>query len=361
MSSDETLQATTTKPLSYVDWLKYEPTFDRSAAFEQYTNYLTQWYSNKGINDVSVQQQYVRNIYIELLKQISLEYSTVEEQRFLQNIQYDNDNDLDVALPFFAKKVKQIAIYYAEQRDELKTSPTRANLKGSSFGMNQLLYKQIADTISNDPDILTQLSNLSLTVSDVLKNLQIDTVELYDTSQVYYNIPSGANKDKHTTTSDKQRQQYFETNLLPDVAKTFLAEQFNNAVIDTIKAVPVTLQTGILQADSAGDEELLSNGMSLAITDIVTGTELDRLDDSAFQNYTKTGDLNILSEQLAFKTYAGTDYYYLSSGSTVTDTTSGKLFSANNAHKELLNKFHPTIATTPGNSTFSQEFLGGFF
>ena len=361
MSSDETLQATTTKPLSYVDWLKYEPTFDRSAAFEQYTNYLTQWYSNKGINDVSVQQQYVRNIYIELLKQISLEYSTVEEQRFLQNIQYDNDNDLDVALPFFAKKVKQIAIYYAEQRDELKTSSTRANLKGSSFGMNQLLYKQIADTISNDPDILTQLSNLSLTVSDVLKNLQIDTVELYDTSQVYYNIPSGANKDKHTTTSDKQRQQYFETNLLPDVAKTFLAEQFNNAVIDTIKAVPVTLQTGILQADSAGDEELLSNGMSLAITDIVTGTELDRLDDSAFQNYTKTGDLNILSEQLAFKTYAGTDYYYLSSGSTVTDTTSGKLFSANNAHKELLNKFHPTIATTPGNSTFSQEFLGGFF
>ena len=359
LSSDETLQATTSKPLSYVDWLKYEPTFDRSTAFEQYTSYLTQWYSNKGINSADMQQQYVRNIYLELLKQISIEYSTVDEQRFLKHIDLESGNDIDIALPFFAKKIKQIAIYYAEQRDEIKTSPLKANLKGSSFGLNQLLYKQIADIINNDPTILTQLSNLSLTVPEVLKNLQIDTVELYDTVQEYYNIDPTRKTD---STVGLTRSKMFNSNLLPDMSETFIPDLLENAIVELIKEVPVKLQSGIIQIDSTGEKELRTNeDMALAITDIVTGTELDRLDDSMFVNYMQTGELNLLNNKLAFQTYSGTDYYYLSSGETTNDVVSGRLFNAKKPHKELLNKFHPTIAAIPGEETFSQEYIGNFF
>jgi hypothetical protein len=360
-SSDEVLSASKAVPLTYIDWLQYETTFDKEVAFEQYSIYLTEWYANKGIDAAEVQSEYVRNLYINLLKQIALEYTTADEKRFLTNIDYDDDKDLDIALPFFAKKLKQIAIYYAEQRDEIRHAPIKANLKGSSYGIGQLVYKKMTDILRYDPEVQSQLTDLDLTLVDVLTNLKIDLTDLYDTEQNYYNIPNEANSEDYSNVGTS-RYNYFTLSSLPNRVKLFLAETYTESLIELIRSVPVLLQSGTRTSTGTKDEELQDReNRALAITDIITGTELDRLDPSTFYDYTSENNLNITYEQLAFQKYSGTDYYYLSTGDTLTDTVSGKLFDAPAPHKELLNRFYPTIVTAPGENLYKQQYVGGFF
>lgn len=360
-SDDSTLSATKDKPLTYVQWLQYETSFDRVSAFEQYTQYLAEWYRSKKTSAEETDVDYIKNIYTELLKQITLEYTTPNERRFLENIDYENKDDLDIALPFFAKKLKQIAIYYANQREEIKFSSVRANLKGSDFGINQVVYKQVAEIIKYDPDVQSQLADMSLTEEDILTNLRVEVQELYDTEQNYYNIPYESNGEDYTAPGSN-RFNYFNMSLIPDRTKMFLSDTFNQSVIELIEQVPVLLFSGIESITQSDSKELRDiENRSYAITDIITGTELDRLGDENFSNYLDTGKLNIEYEQLAFQKYCGTDYYYLSTGDTLTNTVSGKLFTADNPHKEILNKFYPTILTTPGENLYKQEYIGGFF
>lgn len=360
-SDQETIEATRSKPLTYVEWLQYETSFDRVSAFEQYTQYLAQWYNKKTIEHQSTDTQYIKNIYTELLKQITLEYTTPDEKRFLSNIDFENENDLDIALPFFAKKLKQIAIYYANQREEVKFSSIKANLKGSEYGINQVVYKHVADIIKYDPDVVTQLADMNLTQQDVLTNLRVEIQELYDTEQNYYNIPEKSARENYTDIGSS-RYNYFNISIVPDRAKMFLSETFTDTIKDLIREVPVLMFSGIESITENDSKELRDiENRSYAITDIVTGTELDRLDDSNFENYLSTGNLNITNEQLLFKKYCGTDYYYLSTGDTVDDITTGQLFSADNPHRNILNKFYPTLIPIPGENMYKQEYIGGFF
>ena len=365
-SSDETLAASTLKPFTYFEWLKYESSFDRDNAFEQYTTYLNQWYMQKGVSSATTQKEYVRNLYVNLLKQVALDYTSPEEKRFIKNINYENDDDLDIVLPFFAKKLKQIAIYYAGQREEIKFSPIKANLKGSSYGIGQIIYKQVADMLQYDPYIQDQLTDLDLQLTDILANLTIDTVELYDTEQNYYNIPPQS-IDTEYVNSSTDRFNYFNMSIIPDSTKLFLSETFTESLIELISQVPVILQTqpdrvGMLEgSDSTTYNLQTDDNNTLGITDVITGTELDRLDDSQFINYDKTGELNITYEQLAFQKYSGADYYYLKTGSTLNDTVSGKLFTASSPHSDMLNRFHPSIASRKGENLYKEQYIGGFF
>jgi hypothetical protein len=38
-----------------------------------------------------------------------------DEKRFLSNINFDDNQSLDIAIPFFTKKIKKICQYYAQQ------------------------------------------------------------------------------------------------------------------------------------------------------------------------------------------------------------------------------------------------------
>lgn len=360
-SSETTLSAKSDKPLTYVQWLQYETSFDRVSAFEQYTKYLAEWYHTKKVDSETTDTMFIKNIYTELLKQITLEYTTPDEKRFLSNIDYENKNDLDIAIPFFSKKLKQIAIYYANQREEIKFSATKANLKGSDYGISQVIYKQVAEIIKYDPDVQTQLADMQLTQDDVLTNLRVETQELYDTEQNYYNIPYESDKENYTY-NGTDRYNYFNLSLVPDRAKMFLGETYTESVKELIEQVPVIVYSGIESITESDSKELRDiENRSYAITDIITGTELDRLSDDNFETYTETGKLNITNEQLLFQKYCGTDYYYLSTGDTLTQVTTGKLFAADNPHKEILNKFYPTILSVAGESMYRQEYIGGFF
>jgi hypothetical protein len=58
----------------------------------------------------------VRDAYVNLMREITLNFSTEEEKRFILNADFEDDSDLDIIIPFFIQKIKQISIYYSDKR-----------------------------------------------------------------------------------------------------------------------------------------------------------------------------------------------------------------------------------------------------
>ena len=85
----------------------------------QYNQYLGDWYSNRyTTTDTSTD---IRSEYLALLEDLKL-YFTEEEKTWLQNIDFNNDLDIEDAIPFFVKKLKEIGIYFINKREAIKKS-----------------------------------------------------------------------------------------------------------------------------------------------------------------------------------------------------------------------------------------------
>lgn len=118
---------------SLIDWLKNQKisSTDTSSYISSYNKYLNEWFDYYNVSR-SDKTSFVRLQYINLLKEISLKYTTSDEKRFLSNINFDDNQSLDIAIPFFTKKIKKICQYYAQKRDTLTTGVIQSNLDRKS-------------------------------------------------------------------------------------------------------------------------------------------------------------------------------------------------------------------------------------
>jgi len=99
-------------PLTFIQWLQYNSfLYTNTKDFlVRYQSYLNNWFfANNTTKENS--QLIIKQYYITLINEIVLNYSTVDERRYLQNLDYTDNNDLALAIPFFAKKIKEICFY----------------------------------------------------------------------------------------------------------------------------------------------------------------------------------------------------------------------------------------------------------
>ena len=105
------------KAFTFIEFLNYSSTLtDDTDNFKSYETYLQSWQSFTNKEKINFNSQ-VKEQYIEFLKDITLNFTTNEERRYLSNIDFDNEENISVALPFFTKKIKDIIIYYKNKRD----------------------------------------------------------------------------------------------------------------------------------------------------------------------------------------------------------------------------------------------------
>lgn len=313
-------------PLSLLDWIKYtkQAYTDSNLLISNYNQYLKKWYYIKE-TDLSTQQQYTTNLYISLFKEIAVNYSSVEEQRFIQNIDYTDPKQILAVLPFFVKKIKQICLYFASLRETLKTNNVINNLRGSNIGIEKILCSDIIQAL-NSTDIQNTLNSLNVSFDNIKQNIAIEIEELYNTNTNYYDLSADT----------------FDTNIFYN---------FNNAITTTITAYPIFIK------------ELGTNNFSITLDNNTTDLSLLKDPDfiSQFDNLDSSNlKLNLIAE-LA-EQYSGTDFYYLSTDSTGTNYVSGILFSANQIQQNLLNRRFPSIAQIENESLLKTEKqIGGFF
>ena len=125
-----------TKPFSYITWLQHVQfeTTEIKDYTAQYNAYLKEWaavMNKKEFETLTL----ISDRYKDLLRDITLNYSTAEEKRFLANIDYTNSRHVESALPFYVSKIKQISLYISRQRDTMKQQKVISSYAGSTHGV----------------------------------------------------------------------------------------------------------------------------------------------------------------------------------------------------------------------------------
>ena len=100
-------------PLSYVEFLRIEGynNLDTVDIFNRYNSYVKEWYENAKTTKENNLPSISKILYRNFLEEIALRYTTDDEKRFLSNIDLNSDKDLDIIIPFYVKKLKEITKY----------------------------------------------------------------------------------------------------------------------------------------------------------------------------------------------------------------------------------------------------------
>lgn len=342
-------------PVSFSTWLEQKNSggADVDILFKNYNNYIIEWGIFKKKTKVET-KELIRDSYIQVLRDLVINYSTEEEKRFITNADFSDPYDLDIILSFFVNKLKTICLFYSDQRELLKTATIQHNLKGSNLGIETFVKKAIFDAINtNQLDFSTESTTVKFPpVSAVAQNISVYVEELYDTYTDYFNInPNGSTlQSKNTSTN---RKELSSINIIGD-NDPYLYLNLKESIKDAI-----------LQYDFYVDSLGVNNFL---INPILSGTELQYLKNRDFIAYLSGGtqDLKLNLIKRINPKYLANDFYYLSTGSTITNYVSGLLFTVSPLTGaptlNLLNRQYPTVATIPNlSSIYAAYELGRFF
>lgn len=335
-----------TSPLSFFDFLKNIKAEATPREFNNsYNSYLQAWYKKKGSVSSEIANK-VRDQYLSLFNEISLNYTTSEEKRFLSNINYNDEQDLLIAIPFFSKKLSNICQFYIKKRERVKNKIQSNKYRGTEIGLEKTISGIILDYIFIDSNDDTY-STASISLSSIAQNLEIEIEELYDIYSEYFNIDSNLDAINYDSSSEI-REQFFSANSNSIDYDIFL--DFDKSLKNNIFSQPITI-------DGLGDA--LQINYSPDFIDLVCSPD-NPLEQFIDENSAPVDERLNLKKKLLEK-YIGTDIYYLSTNSTGTDFLSGVLFRAANPSKNLLNRRFPGTASVPSNKLKSPRDIGLFF
>lgn len=180
-------------PFSFRDWYNAYQGVIPGEEFKQYNEYLVNWYKNKSTEVTDTKLQIKLN-YLALLKQLQLFFSKEETENWYNKVDVNNEKELLLALPYFAKKLKDISLYYLRLRENIKESRLKYNQVGTSSGIVQQIQKFLLTSYTQKP-------NLSISIpasiwkdvpelSAVKDTISVQIEELYDTKSYFDHSPT---------------------------------------------------------------------------------------------------------------------------------------------------------------------------
>lgn len=336
-------------PFTFYDFLKYTKEQLSPIQYnEAYLQYLNNWNVVKQLIEPAAQQTIVER-YTELLKDISLNYLTLEERRFITNIDFNDPSDLDIVIPFYSKKITEICNFYNSKRESLKYKVLKNSNKGNITSVEQSIAEAVTDYLLTDDVNMAVLNRSSESIHNALTALSIEVEELYDIYSRYLDIDPVKTADDYSVKTNLRRE-LFSANVNDIEADIFI--NFDNAVKKQIfNTVNVFLA-------SLGTNFTINYTFSAVNLDCKKG---DKLYDLVTSNIGRATREVQLKERL-IKKFIGADFYYIKTGNTLTDTTSGILFKADNPSGNLLNRHFPSTASVEEESELvSARRLGLFF
>lgn len=334
-------------PLPFIEWVKYnkENISDTSTYIARYNSYLQNWFQERNINSQQSEAS-IQQLYIGLINEIVLNYTSADEKRFLKNIDTSNPRDLATVVPFFSKKIKDICLYFSTLRDQTQFTIVQNNLNGSNYGIETLLYNTIIKSLEAD-DIVEFINTLNLNISSIRDNISFQVEDIYDVNPHIWDIsptqPASAAGDESGI-----RYDFFNLNLY-DI-DPYLFVNINRSILNAILKYPFYL---------------IELGSNLLISPTVNSNQLNFLKDSDYTQLINTEDpdeLNLLNKAQLVKKYMGVDFYYVVTDSTGVYSTSALLFEADNKFANPINKRYPSVEAIPSTDYLqTAKELGLFF
>ena len=138
-------------PLSYYDWYNSHNGIIPGQEYRQYNEYLVNWYQTAALKPSQTSNQ-IRLNYLNLLSQLQLFIPNQQLEEFYNKINIEDEKELLLAIPYYARKLRDIALYYCQLRDKIKKTKLEYNLVGSSTGITQKLLGDILTTYTQKPN-----------------------------------------------------------------------------------------------------------------------------------------------------------------------------------------------------------------
>ena len=273
---------------------------------EFYTTYLTRWNNLTSVKTFS-DNELIIDRYKEFLRDITLNYSTNAEKKFLSQIDFNDKNDLRIATSFYSKKLRDILSYYTDKRTQLSFSTVKNRLKGTHLNLEQAALDLILNFLEN-----RSTGNIDYNIDSIKKDLSITVTEYFDNFAEYFNqLPD----------PEVYGRNFVEFNPVGGLEDDlFLTDDFS-----------LILQTfGEVDFDD--------------ITDPLVLKEVDQLFDS---------------KRKQTKKFIGADFYYLSTDEKGTPEI-GVLFEADAPAANYVNQRYPTTASIFSQDKISERNLGFF-
>lgn len=179
-------------PFSYLEYLKYGE-FDLSnkiSLINSYNGYISEWNSVRGSLPESDESQR-RNLYRQLLKEIELNYTNDDERRYLSQYNIDDPLELDVVIPFYVEKIKEITIYFLRKRYELADIQFDWLSRGSLRYLENNIKRYIFSNFTKSDSAFESYRKGYVELGEFQRGYSLDYESLYDLNNYREDIYGG--------------------------------------------------------------------------------------------------------------------------------------------------------------------------
>lgn len=288
----------TQNPFSLLDFIKsIDSSYDANTIQNYYGVYIKEWNKLKTDNQMETNDIIISR-YRDFVRDIGINYTTIEEKKFLSKIDFNDPLDLEVAIPFFSRKLIDVAEYYNNKREEAKFQVTKKQTSNTNFNIPKEIVSLTLNYLEKIED-----GKIIFNIDDIKNNIEVEIEELYDTYPYYYNQTPNE--------------------------KVFDAKDLDFGLDIFLKS----------------NQELVNevfSGFSQELINLKEGNELFETK----RNLTRK--------------YIASDFYFLSTGNTVFDFVSGQLFSADDPSSNFLNRNYPTSVSTDRKQLLTPREKGFF-
>jgi hypothetical protein len=237
------------RPLPYKEWYTTHTGIIPGQELALYNAYLINWYTQKDEQRVDLLTQ-TRVNYLTLLRQLQIFYTSEEVETWYSKVDLNSEKEILIAIPYFAKKLKEIALYYLNIREEIKKNKIKYNVIGTSTGIAQELQEQLLtlftrkenQTVTIPSTIWSNISELS----SVKDNLVVEIEEFYDDHQ-YPDQTSSVPLSSYFDLNSNDLKTFFESKNIPLTAVNWIYEQGNFDLQDEELQANINLANEILQ------------------------------------------------------------------------------------------------------------------
>jgi len=296
-------------PYSYLEFIQtVSEAYTPDTLIEFYNEYINRW--NKKTNaKPDDQKTQVIDRYKDFLKDITLNFTTNAERVYLSEMDFESPYDLQIAMSFYSKKIREIISYYKKKRENLHYSGTKARLKGSSLGADQAAIDLVVNFLEN-----RDTASIDYDINIIKENLTVSITEYFDNFANYFNrAPDSKEFGRNFKEYDPSG---------PPTDNIFLSEDKN-----LIRQVFINLRRDIVNLKEPVD---------------------------IFKN-----------KRAQTKKFIGADFYYLSTDSNGVPNKDNNgqpqiLFKADKPYANFVNQNYPSTASIFSDDIISERDLGFF-
>lgn len=237
-------------PYSYLEWKERTNLISEKDLHGHYNIYVIQWFKKNKQKTVS-QKFVLRQKYLYLLDQLQLFFSEEEKNTWYSQVNLADERELLQAIPYFAKKLKDVALYYLKLRKRLKNVKLKYNAVGTTTGVEREIYSYLLETFSSENNELSPFLQTTVPKFSALQNnLVVQIEELYDDKQ-YFDLSPTQSISKYYDLFHEPTASFLSTKGIVLSSSESLLRSFNVPVSTTFDSFIAQLTGNIFELSDA--------------------------------------------------------------------------------------------------------------